>query len=197
MNQSNKNDLKSVYDTNFTNIGISFPEDSITTTLIQAVHNHASRDSGLNAVGKENVKRYFPIVDLLARLYDKSVEDKEAKTPNPDFKRVLDQFKKDLNQFRGIPSDFPPKSMMGKRLIDQFNKSLPDIGTITLDKEPYPTNSIWFAVMTLLAARKKYRSNKIDLTKVPSSEKYVEDLIINFEKNDKKKHLFWIIIVFG
>lgn len=180
---TNKNDLKSVYDTKFTNIGISFPEDSTTTTLIQAVHNHASRDSGLNAVGKENVKRYFPIVDLLARLYDKSVEDKEAnKNPNSDFKQVLDQFKKDLNQFRGIPSDFPPKSMMGKRLIDQFNKSLPDLGTITLDKEPYPTNSIWFAVMTLLAARKKYRSNKIDLTKVPSSEKYVEDLIINFEK---------------
>ena len=177
--RKNLDQVKLAYNAKFTNIGIAFPEDNVTTTLIQAVHNHASRDSGLNAVGNENVKKYFPIVDLLARLFDTSTETKNAK---PDFESVLKKFLTELNQFRGIPSDFPPKSMMGKRLIDQFNKSLPDIGTITLDKEPYPTNSIWFAVMTLLAARKKYRSNKIDLTKVPSSEKYVEDLIINFEK---------------
>lgn len=179
----NKNDLKANWDSKFVNISIPFPETNITEKLIGAVYNHASRDSGLNAVGNENVKRYFPIVDLLARLFDKNVEIKNTKKDTvPTFKLVLNEFIADLKQFRGIPSDFPPKSMMGKRLIEQFNKSLPDLGAIALDKEPYPTNSIWFAIMTLLAARKKYRSNKIDLTKVPSSEKYVEDLIINFEK---------------
>jgi hypothetical protein len=172
--------LQSVWKSKYENDGSpTFPQGKELERIITIVSKEASRSSGYAEFGEDFVKKYFPAIELAGRLKDASL----AKTT--DFSPIVAQFQKEMNSVgSGAPTEFTPSSKLGISLITQFNKKIAstNIGNIALDKDPYPLKSIWFVIMTLLAARKIYRSKKVDLTKVPSSEGFVKDLIINFEK---------------
>ena len=156
-----------------------FPEKQEFDNIIRVACFNAIRGTK-DSSKYSTIRSILPVLDLIGLIIQVYKTEQKANI-NEAAVRVYNDFINKLKTSVGAPMEYQPDSAWAKDVkADHYDdQQKVNIGNIVLNSPELQSQNIYFVIFKLLEIRRQGKSGNIDLSKIPSSKKFIENILLN------------------